>query len=105
MIDPKWTKGEWRLSGPDDFGDYAVQGPDDELAIAAVVNGAMRSLGGHDEEHKANAHLITAAPDLYEALMAAESLAHRKPGPGALDEIREVQRLRRAALAKARGES
>lgn len=57
------TPGPWRLSGPDEFGDYTIQPPDEELAIACVVNGAWNALTGHDEKHAANARLIAAAPD------------------------------------------
>lgn len=65
-----FTPGPWHLEGPDYSSDYTITGNDDALAICAVVNGEMRRMGGKDDEHAANANLIAAAPDLYEALMS-----------------------------------
>ena len=65
----KHTQGEWRLSGPDHFGDFMLQPPDEEYAIAAITNGDIRRMGGRWDEHVANAHLLHAAPKLYEALV------------------------------------
>lgn len=69
MTTHRHTNGPWRLSGPDDFGDDTIQPPSEELAIAAVVNGAIRSLTGDRAEHQANARLIRAAPEMRAALV------------------------------------
>ena len=50
---------------------------------------------------KANARLIAAAPDLLEALLAAEDKAQRGLFNMTDDEIQRVHDLRRAAIAKA----
>lgn len=71
MSEAKHTPGPWRCSGPDEFGDYTIQGPVDALAIAAVTNGSARALCGEGREHTANAHLITAAPDMYQEIETA----------------------------------
>lgn len=63
----KHTCGPW-LMELDNFGDYTIHPQHEALAIAAVVNGEMRRMGGLSGEHEANAHLIVSAPDLYEAL-------------------------------------
>ena len=55
---------------------------------------------GDEAEFTANAHLIAAAPDLYEALAAIMS---ERWSPGGRSE--EASDLARAALAKARGEA
>ncbi|CAM5769967.1 hypothetical protein [Bosea minatitlanensis] len=64
------TPGPWRMT-LDDFGDYTIQPQHEELAIAAVVNGEMRRMGGVSGEHEANAHVIVAAPDLLKAAKRA----------------------------------
>lgn len=63
MNETRWTEGPWRAEGPDPFGDLNILHPADALAIAAVVSN-MRPA----EEVVANAHLIAAAPELYDAL-------------------------------------
>lgn len=60
---PKFTPGPYRCEGPDPFGDWNILHPGDKLAVAAVVSN-MRE----PQEVAANAHLIAAAPELYEAL-------------------------------------
>ena len=110
------------MQGPDDFGDYTICGPDEALAIAAVVNGEMRRMGGKTAEHQANAHLIAAAPNLYAALERQIQLLggwrelicelEDRTGESALckailaavDQIDECKKESRQALAKARGE-
>ena len=63
MSEAKHTPGKWEACDVGDYGDYdgrcrVILG--DDLRIAVV-------LGDHDES-KANARLISAAPDLLEAL-------------------------------------
>lgn len=63
---PKFISGPWRSEGPDPFGDYNILHPADSLAVAAVVSNLRPA-----RVVQANAQLITAAPELYEALKAA----------------------------------
>ena len=134
MTDSKtsFTPGPWTIEGPDAFNDYNILGPDKALAIAAVVNGEMRRMGGKETEHEANAHLIEAAPDLYQAatgefadedpmlwriewldgllksIRADTFEADRQEDPSAFEEMMQhceaMVRDTRQALAKARGE-
>lgn len=93
--EPKWTAGPWKNGGPDDFGDHPIGHNADNLAVAAVVTN-LRS----PDEVAANAHLIAAAPDLYEALnvlVLALCHEHNKNIPYWQEAV--------SALAKARGES
>lgn len=89
------TPGPWR-STLDEFGDYVIQPAGQELAVAAVVNGDARGLLGEASEHAANALLIAAAPDMFEALIQAREWlrgwASAEPQLALVD----------AALAKAR---
>lgn len=64
--DGSFTPGPW-LMELDNFGDYTVVQQGSTLAIAAVVNGEMRRMGGQSAEHEANANLIIAAPDMFGA--------------------------------------
>lgn len=110
MTKPKFTKGPWRIGDADDFGDFVVQHDGEALAIASVVNGGVKDYLGRTEEHVANAHLISAAPDMYEALLAAwefisdEYYASNRPdGEAFPPEVRPVVSALSAALAKAMG--
>jgi hypothetical protein len=104
----KHTPGPWRMT-LDDFGDYTIQPPNEELAIAAVVNGEMRRIGGRSTEHEANARLIAAAPEVRAAAKAiaepdcfydGSNIVIRCDSHG--DAIRRM-RVLRDALAKAEG--
>lgn len=102
------TPGEWRLSGPDEFGDYAIQEPDSPLAIAAVVNGEVRRMGGKAEEHAANARLLRAAPGTLETLiMLRNAVGDLKGGfSQSVDPERWVEEFQAeadAAIRKAKG--
>lgn len=97
----EWTPGIW-VSKFDET--YTIRNGDDHLiANCTFLKGHMGRRTG--EEVAANAHLIAAAPDLYEALAEAElqiEYVHEKfaatgSGNNTLVKIR-------AALAKARGE-
>lgn len=85
MTDTKFTPGPWRRG---QTGNLRIYGPDGMGEHSGVV-AEVKSKNGHQT---ANAHLIAAAPDLYEALeevIAATGYSNGKA---------------RAALAKARGE-
>jgi hypothetical protein len=83
---PKWTAGPW--SAYNRGIGWEVHGP-----FGGPINDGFR-----DTFTDADAHLIAAAPDLYQAL---EALTHPKDDKPAC----EVFAMARAALAKARGES
>lgn len=68
------TPGPWLLE-LDNFGDYTVLQQHETLAIAAVVNGEMRRMGGLSDQHEANANLIAAAPDMFAGIEEARSQA------------------------------
>lgn len=89
----KWTRHPW-WSGLNQFNQRAVFANNAFGKPAPVVE---RVSGNNAEETRANAHLIAAAPDLYEALRV---IADRFPG----FQDREFKAAR-AALAKARGET
>lgn len=90
----KYTPGPWEAAGP--VG-KAIWIQSDAQPNIAAVHGAFTDTG------RANAHLIAAAPKLYEAL--ARLLATTDPGtadthePGCRCVIHEA----RAALAEAKG--
>lgn len=113
MSKQAWTPGPWRRAKK-----YPRQICDRRgFKIAKCL---MKTKGANfeisEEEALANAHLIEAAPDLYEALVPALSeiqetldyLIEHAPKSGSWDgDIRKLKRLIKtasAALAKARGE-
>lgn len=85
MSEPKFTPGPWLV--------MANQIGTQETEIASICLTAQIRLP--KDETKANAHLIAAAPDLYEAL---EYCIKQIPEFGDVPGIK-------AALAKARGEN
>jgi hypothetical protein len=93
-----WTKGPWRVEGPDEFGDFNVMHGGDSLAVAAVVSNLRPP-----KEVAANARLIVAAPELHDACVkifaVLGSWEHRSPNPAAREAIAAV----RAALSRAGG--
>jgi hypothetical protein len=100
----KWTPGPWHLSDEtirDGLWSKLLYGqPEGMLAIIRVGH-----QGGYYGD--ANARLISAAPDLYEALsaMIREIGEARSHGSSAIDLISSSAiEMARAALSKARGE-
>lgn len=63
-----FTPGPWHAEGPDQFGDFNIHHERYRLAVAAVVSNMHPA-----EEVAANARLIAAAPDMFEALKAARA--------------------------------
>ena len=111
-MNEKFTPGPWNMQKDpghiceecqtEDYEAYVVGVKGDGIAIVLT-----------DKREEANAHLITAAPDLYMACAAAASIlgmaekyaeAGGRRGPEQR-EYDEAAPLIRAALAKARGES
>jgi hypothetical protein len=97
----KHTQGPWVVM-PKGFAKSGLwQAPtvyatDDELRYVAVCACADFANGANVTDNLANAHLISAAPDLLEALEAVVRVADRKT-----DEFDKA----RAAIAKAKGET
>jgi hypothetical protein len=89
---PAFTPGPWTVESRVAFGknDYAVSPASGNDGFVAALT--------HGPDAKANASLIAAAPELYEALERINDTADI-----ALD-IDWIRRISRAALAKARGE-
>ena len=92
MSEPKFTPGRWAPY---------FAGPDDTWVISqgAIAKIASRGTATDTEELDANAHLISAAPDLYEAL---EQILDDM-GEDGLCVCPAAKRLAQAALAKAEG--
>ena len=91
MNDTSWTPGPWYVPKARGY----AHGPVDKNDVPVVTwTGMARP---RQENGMANAHLIAAAPDLYDALLLAMQSIH--PGNGT------DLAVCNAALAKARGES
>lgn len=106
--DSKHTPGPWIASEPDQFNDITInRGPEEPLAIAAVVNGEMRRMGGKLDEHEANARLIAAAPLMLEALMEIQQAAQEAMKGDATDQSKTmfdvIDLTAGDALARAKG--
>ena len=104
---PKWTPGPWASDYLDQNGQRVVSGQHIEICTCW-----HHSVGSIEKEMEANAHLIAAAPDLYEALAPLYAVAidravdapewRDKDTVSVLISIGELRAIR-AALAKARG--
>jgi hypothetical protein len=105
MSAPRFTKGPWRVD-PLNWGD--VQDAEGALEIASTSDTVL--IGGEKperDEQKANAHLIAAAPELYELLVCCNDYLSNIPreSEGGDDYARELMRDVLSGLAKARGET
>ena len=101
MSEPKWTQGPWRVEAWDEASGQARvaqrvrgPGPDDWGRSVWMYTGS-----------EADAHLIAASPDLYEALqlMVYRFESHLEGKP--VRDADEVLRAANLALRKARGET
>lgn len=90
MKETKFTKGEWLI-----FGDWGIKDKNDRLIAQFEPLNDDISPGNTDESF-ANAHLIAAAPEMYDLLSTIESDSNQVP-TWLWDRIQQV-------LAKARGE-
>ena len=98
MTEWKWTKGPWVIT---DMGTLISEGGNVNHPIeVAGLNIAHFSRYECKTHQSANANLIAAAPDLYEAL---ENLLNVINGDGGTKP--DARELCHAALAKARGEN
>lgn len=87
-METKFTKGEWSIN--------EWTQPDDRISIGAVGTPLIAIVPSRDvsyNEQKANAKLITAAPDLLEALMNIENDDNSIPAT--------IWEMRNAAIKKA----
>lgn len=113
MSETKWTDAKWIVVA-DDGVDVLIGFEEDFVdghSFCAVAAAYSHSLIGRDEAH-ANARLISAAPDMAEALQASTQLIDSiliASGEAMVETF--AQKLaaqigtNRAALAKARGET
>ena len=94
---PMWTPGPWHHHGP---GSVRVCDGGHDLEAGCWTIAEAEIIGVERETAEANARLIAAAPELYEALdwLCAYAEESTKPGEAYLQ-------MARAALAKARGTS
>ena len=99
----KWTAGPWTFD-PDDDNEAKFVGDDDHEGTILNDHWHIARIWNYrdDEECRANAHLIAAAPELYEALERMEK--HFRILPPKHDGEGSVFAQATAALAKARGE-
>lgn len=80
-----------------------LQGYSEKLGIAHWADSQKASREIPDEERKANARLIAAAPELLESLEGLCGLAELRPGH--LHDYKAAVASARAAIAKATGEA
>lgn len=90
-----YTKGEWKVKPPDYENERGIVIYND---IDNGIVARVATLGGTKNEVETNAHLISAAPDMYEALKETRiTLNILQPRGSAL--LREIDK----ALNKAEG--
>jgi hypothetical protein len=90
MSETKWTPGPW-------LAQECIRSGWDVVADDGHVVETTDEIGRYGPiDRQANAHLIAAAPDLYEALRASVLMCINMPPA--------IERMAEAALAKARGE-
>lgn len=121
----EWTPGKWLVMGQTV---YALDEQEKANRFSTHMQGGYVNSGSRhafgdaivrtdDAELAANAHLIAAAPDLYEALKRADEVltwldencpdcfGWTGPYPSKSSAVGAEAKLARAALAKARGEA
>ncbi|GBQ89115.1 hypothetical protein [Asaia krungthepensis] len=97
----KWTPGPWVVGKG---AGYFIKRPNARMAHLVGMTPGFSGVGaesGNDEEARANAHLMSASPELFDALKQMVSLA---TGPCNTRDMTEALDRARAALAKAKGE-
>jgi hypothetical protein len=92
-----YTKGEWKVK--DDRPHFSIQVGRQNIASISSLNNML------NDEKLANAHLIAAAPEMYEALRELSEITHDLGlGDGTPDpQIEASNKKARQALAKAEG--
>lgn len=96
MTERKWTSGGW--TAYEFGGEWYIATSDED-------SGPIFKINGPSHERPANAHLIAASPDLYEALMDVVGYAGDECAPDDDPDYGKNVKAAHAALAKARGES
>lgn len=86
----EWTPRPWAVAYDDHNGQAVVSGEHTEVCTCW-----HHSVGSLEKQMRRNAHLIAAAPDLYEALRRLEKNGHRQA----------TWDFALKAMAKARGEA
>lgn len=105
MSEPKFTKGPWRVIKHNDAYDEPIL-PGSDWTVEAANGQAVCYEGEYVLEADANAHLIAAAPELYDAASAALQAIREHIEQGAPTARWGVVQFKlNNALAKARGES
>lgn len=111
MKETKFTKGPWFLGEQNSHCGISIT-PHGNQIIATVYLGMVTSRAKRGDEHfslpenanaVANANLIAAAPELYEALVTASTLYQIIIGMGRT-EYKELLDHANSVLSKARGE-
>ena len=100
----KFTKGPWECGPARNYTGYYIA-PRHRLPTLAAVKDESITVFNFPGQTQANAHLIAAAPELYEVLEAAQEelrLIRMKDTDAVYDPTLKVRMS--AALAKARGE-
>ena len=96
-----WTEGPWEVGEVDDG--LWVSPPNRGQNVICDIVG--RTFGQVGDEDVANARLIAASPDLYEALVnTAQALAAIADGPGLIAQHLDALDMARTALKKANPE-
>lgn len=95
---PKWTRGPWKIDATTLH--FYIFGKPDNVASIIKPIGSPRGT----EKALANARLIAAAPEMFEALEKLVGRVERMSSEE-WEYTEEVRALARAALAKARGET
>lgn len=104
MAEPKWTAGPWLYQQNLLWRDSGKIMPEEILKLPDI-SGWIEGALNEDDEALANAQLISAAPELYAALVAAEEelrLLRMKDTSSVYNPALSTQMA--IALAKARGD-
>ena len=99
MSDVKWTRGPWLKHGARIIGPH----PKDDGRQRHIAT-AIHDKGTYREEREANANLIAAAPELYEALEIMTRWVNEGGHNGENESINDICKMGEQACAKARGE-
>lgn len=109
MGEKKFTPGPWQTDP--ECGHESVLGPNGAMVADCAIFGLSKQFRARGGDNVANAHLIAAAPDLYEALAALVSSITAITGDGGrrswsvnAARLAEAYDASIPALSKARGE-
>jgi hypothetical protein len=97
MTETKWTPGPWSASWQNDWSHWVVSAP------TMPSNTPIVRLSDFDDATRHDAHLIAAAPELYEAL--AWFINDIDGDRTVMVDFSDNVERARAALSKARGET